>query len=167
MVEIDPINDIRYRLRIKDAPESTTLSDSEISSRLKLEEGKHHLVLVVEKTLKTPGPSAALGEHPNYERLFNSQRAVAYLTLTLEPQLSLGAPATGEWYNSLDGYTIDLGDIDVKKGHKSLSVIGDIGEDAHKKHGLARRNTDTDSVSGLNVIEVRVEFGLDVMARNG
>lgn len=166
MVEIDPINNIRYRLRIKDAPEPNTLPDSELSSRLKLKQGRHHLVLVVEKLRKKIVFPAPPGEHSNYEKLFDAttepQQAVAYLILTLEPRLDLTNPAKGRWCNCLDGYTIDLGEIEIKQGHKSLSIVGDIGEEAWKKHGQARWGVEPDGVEPLKVIEVDLKFGLDV-----
>ncbi|EEA24781.1 hypothetical protein TMatcc_007884 [Talaromyces marneffei ATCC 18224] len=166
MVEIDSINNIRYRLRIKDAPEPSTPPDSEISSRLKLKEGKHHLVLVVEKARKKMAFPAPPGEYSNYEKLFDAttqpQQAVAYLNLTLEPNMSLIPPEKAEWYNCLDGYTIDLGEIEAKQGHKSLSITGDIGEEARKKHGQVRREFEPNRMRQLIVIEVNLKFGLDV-----
>lgn len=166
MVEIDPINNIRYRLRMKDAREPNNLPGSELSSRLKLKEGKHHLVLVVERPRKKIVFPAPPGEHSNYEKLFDTttelQQAVAYLTLTLEPRLDLTSPAKGRWYSCLDGYTIDLGEIEIKQGHKSLSIVGDIGEEAWKKHAQARQEAGLERQEPMKVIEVDLKFGLDV-----
>jgi hypothetical protein len=166
MVEIDPINNIRYRLKIKDVPESDTLPDSEISSRLKLKEGKHHLILVVKKPRKNIVFPAPPGEHSNYEKLFDTttkpQQAVANLTLTLEPRSDLTTLAKEGWYNCWDGYTIDLGEIEVKRGHEWLSIVGDIGEEAWKKHGQARREHEPNMVEPLKVVEVDLKFGLDI-----
>lgn len=164
MVEIDPIDNIRYRLRIKDAREPNTLPDSELSSQLKLKAARHHLVLVVEKPRKKIVFPAPRGEHSNYEKLFDAttepQRAVAYLILTLAHRLDL--TSTGNWYNCLDGYTIDLREIEITQGHRSLSIVGDIGEEAWKKHGQARWGVEPDGVEPLKVIEMDLKFDLDV-----
>ncbi|PCG89764.1 Hypothetical protein PENO1_102820 [Penicillium occitanis (nom. inval.)] len=150
MVEIDPINNIRYRLRMKDAREPNNLPGSELSSRLKLKEGKHHLALVVERPRKKIVFPAPPGEHSNYEKLFDTttelQQAVAYLTLTLEPRLDLTSPVKGQ----------------IKQGHKSLSIVGDIGEEAWKKRARARREAGLERLEPIKVIEVDLKFGLDV-----
>lgn len=71
MVEIDHVTGIRYRLRVKNAPEPDTLPDSEISSKLCLKEGRYPLVLVVEKPRPQISHCPPPGEHRSYEKMFN------------------------------------------------------------------------------------------------
>lgn len=71
MVEIDHVTGIRYRLRVKNAPEPDTLPDSETSSNLCLKEGRYPLVLVVEKPRPQISHCPPPGEHRNYEKMFN------------------------------------------------------------------------------------------------